>query len=105
MKGSFSGEDVFEHAAGMAGAGAKIAHSMRKDQRLEKQREALISSLQKARRILLRGGRSIGFPAKYDISATASQLEDLERRVIAAKTWDEMRSLLNQVQMALGYTR
>jgi hypothetical protein len=104
MQGSFSGENLIEHAVGMASAGADIGRGIR-DKKLEKQRNMLISSLLKARRIRASGGRSMGSPAKYDISATATQLEGLQQRVVAAKTWDEMRYLLNQVQIALGYKR
>jgi hypothetical protein len=103
--GDFIG--VFGHAANMSSA-MRQSNNVRRVQRspeamLAQQQLVLLVKLQQGKKRLQAGKEKLHFLLLGPITATVPELEALETRAREADSWDQVKPLISEVQVALGY--
>ena len=82
-----------------------MTETLKKDYRIERQRDLLLVKLDEAKSKLYQGKKSMGFLVRGSIEATVPELVSLEDEVKGAQSMYELERLRIRILKALGYIK
>jgi hypothetical protein len=74
-----------------------------KERKFQRQRDLMIVKLQEARMKIYQGKKKMGMFFRGEIRVGVAEVDDFERRVNVAQTWDDLMVLKDQIEIALGW--
>lgn len=96
---------VLEHSGETVHTLKHMTETLKKDYRIERQRDLLLVKLDEAKSKLYQGKKSMGFLVRGRIEATVPELVSLEDEVKGAQSMYELERLRIRILKALGYIK
>ena len=96
---------VFKHSRETVHTLQQMTETLKKDHRIERQRDLLLVKLDEAKSKLYQGKKSMGFLVRGSIEATVPELVSLEDEVKGAQSMYELERLRIRILKALGYIK